>query len=333
VLTILDDASRAVLAVLVTTKLTAAAAILVFRMAVLRFGLPLKLYADRGSMFMSKDFRLGIALIGTYRIPVLPRNPQVRGKIEAYHRTLVLWFVDRLPHQVVIDLVHMQELLEGIIAALYQTHKHRSLQMSPEQSLGNSISPRHIPPSQLIDIFRQEKELKAHRTTGEVVIQKTTYLVPEHLRGQKLTFLIDLPEQAPPLVVEPGSGKRLDLKKAAIRCEDAGDESQPLRWGAGPLQTICDTWSGKPHPQAEAGFGLPEIYVLLTAAAERHVPKTDAEAALIGQMYRQMGPLPKLATEQALKAILAELGPRRPIKTYLEALKLRVQPKTPSHNT
>jgi hypothetical protein len=289
------------------------------------------MYADRGSIFMSKEFRLGLALLGTHRIRVLPRNPEVRGKIEAYHRTLALWFVERLPHQVVIDLEHLQQLFDGIIAVMYQQHWHRSLKMSPEQALANSISPRQIPPSQLIDVFRQEKQLKAHGKTGEVVIQKETYIVPEHLRGERLTFLIDLPQQVQPLVVEPQSGHHLELKKAALRGELLGGENTPppLRWGQGPLQTIYDDWSGKPHPQGEPGFGLPEIYVLLSQATERSVPQTDAEAAMVGRLYRQCGPLPRLATEQAMQAIIGELGPRRPVKTYLEALLRRVQPKAP----
>ena len=77
---------------------------------------------------------------------------------------------------------------------------------------------------------------------------------------------------------------------------------------------------------AEPGFGLPEVFVLLAEVVGRPVPRTDAEAALIQRLYRQMGPLPKRATEAALRALGKKLGKGRPIQSYLDALLVRVSP-------
>jgi transposase InsO family protein len=327
VLSVIDDATRAVLAALVVKTPDLAAAVRVFRAAALRWGLPGSLYVDRASIFDATAFRAGLAQLGSHRIPTRPRNAEARGKIEAYHRVLARWFTDRLASQVVESLAHLQLLLDGVINRLYQPHRHRGLKAAPQQALAGLVSSRSVPPTRLYEAFRQQKRLKAHRKTGEVDIQQVTYLVPDDLRGQRLTFVVDPPGELPPLVVHPQTGTHLSLRRAAIVAEQHEPSSPlpaPVPWGAGPLQAIYDDWRGQRRPLAEPGFGLPEIYALLAAVAGRHVPRSDAEAALVQRVYRDIGPLPRAATETAMRTIATELGSGRPIKTYLDALQRRV---------
>lgn len=92
------------------------------------------------------------------------------------------------------------------------------------------------------------------------------------------------------------------------------------RWGEGHLQALYDAWKGQHRPIAEAGFGLPELFALLQAAVGRAVPRSDAEAARIHHMYRQLGPLPRRATESVVRRIARRLGKGRPLEVYLDAL-------------
>jgi transposase InsO family protein len=329
ILSILDDATRAVLAAIICLHPDLAAAVRVFRMAANRWGLPNSLYADRAAIFDSRPFRMGLAQIGSHRIQTKPRNPEANGKIEAYHRTLGGWFTRRLPKQVVVDLVHLQQLFDAVIYSLYQPHRHRGLKMSPEVALAGRTSNRIVPPTRLIDAFLQKRRLKAHPKTGEVEIGGVTYLVPDDLRGQRLTFLLDPPGDVPPRVEHPASGLHLSLRRAAIKPDDLDaidcqSEQQP-RWGAGTLQALYDNWQGKRRPLAHPGFGLPELYALLAKACGRYVPSSDAEAALVQRIYSDIGPLPQGPTEEAIAAITQQLGPKRPVKTYLDALAQRVR--------
>jgi len=325
VLSILDDASRAVLAALVTLSVNLGVAVRAYRQAALRWGLPQRLYADRATIFDSRAFRQGLAELGAHRIWTRPRNAPVRGKIEAYHRVLGLWFTERLTTQQVTDLVHLQQLLDGMVARVYQPHKHRGLKQSPEEALGGRISSRTIAPTRLYEAFRQEKRLKTHPTTGEVEIEQTTYLVPDDLRNRRLVFLLDPAGEVPPVGVHPESGDHFALRVATIRPEQASADT-PQRWGDGPLQAIYDAWRGQMRPLAEPGFGLPEIYALLAQFVGRHVPETDAEAATVQRVYRQIGPFTRAATEAAFQSIGRELGPGRPLRTYLDSLARRAQP-------
>jgi len=297
------------------------AAVRAFRLAAERWGLPARVYADRASIFDSHAFRAGLADLGAHRIWVKSRNPEVNGKIEAFHRALGAWFVKRLPRQVVVDLMHLQQLLDAVLETVYMTHRHRGLQASPRAALADRTSPRAVSRERLIDAFRERRTLKAHLKTGEVEIAGKTFLVPAELRGQRLVFLVDPDPDVPPLVVEPTSERPLPVERATIRSEDLPPASPPVeRWGPGHLQTLYDAWQGKRRPVAEAGFGLPELFALLEAATGRTVPRSDAEAARIHHVYRQIGPLPRRATEAALADIARRLGQGRPLTAYLDAL-------------
>jgi len=329
VLTVLDDASRATLASLVALTPDLCAAVRVFRLAAERWGLPDRLYADRASIFDSLAFRAGLADLGAHRIWVKPRNPEAHGKIEAFHRVLAAWFVRRLPRQVVIDLAHLQQLLDGVLESVYLGHRHRGLQAPPREVLAGRQSPRAVSRERLVDAFRQRRTLKAHPKTGEVDIGGATFLVPGEFHGQRLVFLVDPDPDVPPLVVEPRTSRPLPLERAAIRPADLPPAPPRVaRWGQGHLQALFDAWQGKRRPIAEPGFGLPELFALLEDALGRPVPRSDAEAARIHHLYRELGPLPRRATEAALRAIGRRLGKGRPLQSYLDALARRVaQPR------
>lgn len=333
ILTVLDDASRATLASLVVPTADLCAAVRVFRLAAERWGLPSRVYADRASIFDSHAFRAGLADLGAHRIWVKPRNPEANGKIEAFHRVLGSWFVRRLSRQVVVDLVHLQQLLDGVLETLYMGHLHRGLKTPPRVALADRQSPRTVARERLVDAFRERRTLKAHPKTGEVELGGGTFLVPAELRGQRLVFLVDPDPAVPPLVVEPGTERPLPVERAAVRPEDLPPaEPRPERWGPGHLQTLHDAWQGKLRPVAEPGFGLPELFRLLEKTAGRPVPRSDAEASGIHRAYRAIGPLPRRATEAAFRAISERLGTGRPIQSYLDALARAVLQTRPKEN-
>lgn len=323
ILTVLDGATRDALAWIISLNADLKAAVRVFRLAAKRYGLPMRVCIDRASIFESHAFREGLADLGAHRIRVRPRNPETNGKIEAYHRSLVLWFTKRLPGQNVVDEAHLQNLLDAVIETLYRDHTHRELGISPRAALAGEISSRAVSPQRLDDAFRIRLEKKSHPKTGEIDLPSGKYLVPEDLRGQRLEFRLDPENIAPPIVVDPVTEKHRSLIRAEVSPRDVNEPKSSERYGEGPLQTLYDHFKGKVRPNAEPGFGLPEIFALLTKCAGRLVPQSDAEASLIHRTYRKIGPLPKIATEKAFAEIERELGKKRPIQIYLDALEKR----------
>lgn len=322
VITVLDGASRYVLACLVVRTPDLSAAVMAFRVAARRWGLPDRVCCDRASIFDSHAFRGGLGVLGVHRIWTRSANPEANGKIEAYHRSLAAWFVRRLRKQVVVDLVHLEQLLLAMVETVYQDHLHRELKATPRAVLRDQGSPRTMGATQLIDAFRATTYKKTHPKTGEVDLHGHKYLVPERLRGRRLRFLIDPAHEADVLVVDPATEAQLPLQP--VRVAPLADAPPRERRGDGPLQKLYDRWQGQIRPLAEPGFGLPELLRLLSTATGRHVPKDAGEAAHVHTNYQRLGPLGRTATERAFREIVAELGHQRPLATYLDALERRV---------
>jgi transposase InsO family protein len=325
IFTILDDCSRAPLAVFAFPAANLRAAICVFRAAARRYGLPLSFYADRASIFDSYAFRSALAELGVRRIKTKSRNAPARGKIEAYHRALIRWFLQELRHQVIHDLDHLNRLLVGLIETVYMNHRHRTLRMSPRQALGGAISERQVSNDRLLDAFLIRTRKKSHPKTGEVDLGENLFKVPKELAGRKLDFAYDLEEPTVAFVEgRDGSRKRLAL---AVEPAQPAAKSAASKRGEGRLQALYDAWQGRSLPLAEAGFGIPELYELFSKHLGRSVPHDETEARLIQDFYRAGGPLSRQATESALKRLFSRLGSDRPLAKYLEALALKINPQ------
>ena len=341
ILSILDDATRFILAALVVVSESLAAAVATFRRAAARWGLPEKFYADRGSAYDADAFRKGLAVLGIHRINTRPRNAPAHGKIEAYHRSLHRWFIAELPHQPVRDLAHLQELLDAFLDRLYHEHVHRELKQTPRAAFADAISPRLVTLARLREAFLIETELKAHPVTGEIRVDGTLFLVPkERLRtGRWVRIGLD-PEapQSPFLVL--GTGLYEPLRPAfppacALSAVPAQAGAPAGRLPATPAQVpptastpepvgaltpLLEQYRGRTLPQARGGFGLPEIYDAFAQAVGRPVPQTEAEATLILDWLRARGPFQPQAFAAALGKVRAALGAGRPLAQLIRAL-------------
>lgn len=319
VVTILDDKTRAVLAAIVVRSPDLAAAVRVFRVAAARWGLPVKIYCDRASIFDSAAFRSGLAELGVHRIRTRPRNARARGKIERYHGCLRGWFIQELRHQRVLSLEHLENLLTGILETVYQDHWHREIRTTPRKALGDATSARQVSLARLERAFFVRKKLTAHVETGEVWVDSLhRFRVPSaSLAGHRVVVVYDpcAPERA---FVEGARGRRRPLLPLFERPSEPAPKT-PER-APGRLQSLVDEYRGRVLPQAEPGQGLPELFTLLGKLVGRDVPQDEAEADAVQDFYRRVGPLPRAPLEAALQRIVRKLGPGRPLEAYVEAL-------------
>jgi transposase InsO family protein len=323
ILSILDDATRFVLAALVVASESLAAAVGTFRRAAARWGLPEKFYADRGSAYDSDAFRKGLAVLGIHRINTRPRNAPAHGKIEAYHRSLQRWFIAELAHQPLRDRAHLQELLDAWLARVYHEHVHRELKQTPRAAFADTMSPRLVTLARLREAFLIEENLKAHPITGEVRIAGTLFLVPrERLRkGRRVRIGRDPEaEHAAFLVLGPGLYEPLPPAFPRPAQPPTPAAAEPV----GALTPLLEQYRGRTLPQARGGFGLPEIYDAFAQALGRPVPSTEAEAALVLDWLAQRGPFQPEPFATALAKVCAALGPGRPLAQILRALDRRI---------
>ena len=330
ILSILDDATRFILAALVVASESLAAAVATFRRAAARWGLPEKFYADRGSAYDADGFRKGLAVLGIHRINTRPRNAPAHGKIEAYHRQLQRWFIAELSHQPLRDLAHLQELLDAFLDRVYHEHVHRELKQTPRAAFADTLSTRLVSLARLREAFLLESDLKAHPVTGEVRVGGILFLVPKErlFKGRRVRIGLD-PEaaHAPFLVLGPGLYEPLPPAFAPPAAPVSNKAPDPI----GPLTPLLEQYRGRTLPQARGGFGLPEIYDAFAKALGRPVPHTEAEATLVLEWLVRCGPFEPQAFAAALAKVLATLGSGRPLAQIISALDRRTCLRADTH--
>jgi hypothetical protein len=103
--------------------------------------------------------------------------------------------------------------------------------------------------------------------------------------------------------------------------------------GSGQLQKLLDLWRGEARPNAQPGFGLPEVFRELATLLGRLVPDSEHEARRILHFYRQHGPLPREAFLAACARTHQALGDGRPLSAYLDDLERQItaQSAKPTH--
>ena len=323
VLSILDDCSRYILAVIIAPTENIQAAVRVFRMAAAKWGMAERMQFDRASAYDSIAFRTGLAILGVHRNWVKARNPQAQGKIEAYHRCLNRWFIHELPAQEVVDIEHLEALLQATIELVYNGHKHRQIKMTPAQALAQRISIRRVSVADLAQAFKVSINAKSHPTTGEVNLPNGLFRVPARYAGRKCVFCYDPVDSHDALLViddkhqiplEPFTKKRpFQDEKTAPKC------------GTGQLQKILDIYRGHSRPNAQPGFGLPEIFRELSGIVGRPVPIDQREAVAIESFFRKNGPFPAAAFREAVAKTGNALGAKRAINAYLQYLDRLIQ--------
>jgi putative transposase len=118
--------------------------------ALLKRGLPKRLYVDNARVFRSRAIMTAAATLGLHIIHSKPYKPQGRGKVERWFQHLRSAFLSRLDLDCVHDLHHLNQLLWAWVEGEYHHKVHSSLDCSPLDKwfdLSEHIQPlpSHIP--------------------------------------------------------------------------------------------------------------------------------------------------------------------------------------------
>lgn len=321
VLSVLDDYSRSVLATVVATSESTSAAVRVVKDAIRAYGLPERFQFDHGSAFDSERFRTGLAILGVHRNFVTARTPEWQGKIERFHGALDLWFIRELPVQEVIDLDHLQQLLVATIELLWNEHEHRGTGQPPSDRLANAVSKRRVSPQELDLAFMMEVAARSDKKTGVVKLPNGKFVVTGREAGTKSLFRFDpddeeraqrLPKNGAPVDLEPFKKRSLPEPKLPVQ----------EKRGSGQLQRLFDTYTGRPN--CEAGFGLPEVFVVISEVVGRRLPSNERDGLLIHGFYKQAGPLLETSFRALCERTKDSIGKGHALEVYLDDLNRRI---------
>jgi len=194
----IDDATRVVPYCAFALTENTQAFLMVFKQALLRRGIPQRLYVDNGANYRSQHLALVCAKLGVALIHARPYQPAGKGKIERWFRTVRAQFVSRLCSADTQNLEALNRKLWAWVEGEYHQAPHRGLEdQTPLDRWAISADQVRLP-DQKIDLdalflFEAKRRVQRDRT---VSLNGTLFEVDAALVGQSVTLRFD--PSAPP---------------------------------------------------------------------------------------------------------------------------------------
>jgi transposase InsO family protein len=240
---LLDDATRVVPFASFALSENTTAFLPVLRQAVMRRGVPLRLYVDNGSAFRSHHLSLVCARLGITLIHARPYQPAGKGKQERFFRTVRMQLLPALGESDVSSLEALNRRLWAWVEGEYHQTPHKGLDgQTPLDAWAMRSSEVRAagPELDLREMFLLEasRRVRADRT---VSLHGFVYEVDASLVGEKVALRFDPAKPGAPVDVWHGGKKieqarRVDtyancfVKRASVegvRLRDLGDDREP----------------------------------------------------------------------------------------------------------
>lgn len=123
----IDDATRVIAAAAFCWAENTAAFLPVLRQAVMRRGVPKRLFVDNGAAYRSKQLALVCAKLGITLIHARAHHPQAKAKIERWFRTVRQQLLTRLSDDDRANLAALNRRLWAWVEGEYHQNPHRGL--------------------------------------------------------------------------------------------------------------------------------------------------------------------------------------------------------------
>ena len=162
-----------------------------FRKAVLKEGLPRRVYFDNGKQYRTKWMDRACAILGIKLLYAKPYSPESTGKIERFNRT-VDSFLDEAALKQCRMLADYNHLFKVWLQECYHTRKHGSLKgASPEVAYRNAKEPlRFVTPETVASAFMRVEQRKVDKS-GCISFSGKKYEVDALLAGRTVDIAYD----------------------------------------------------------------------------------------------------------------------------------------------
>ena len=192
----------------------------VLKQAILKRGLPARLYVDNGSNYRSRHLSLVCARPGIALIHSRPYKPQGRGKIERWFKTVRAQFLTRLSAADAAGLEALNRRLRQWLESEYHQSPHRGLDgRTPLEQwalCGDEV--RFLDPGLDLDdlfLFETQRKVRKDRT---VSLHGVVYEVDAVLAGEKVTLRYDPSAPTGRAIQVWHEGKAIELAKPVQTC-------------------------------------------------------------------------------------------------------------------
>jgi transposase InsO family protein len=154
------------------------------RQALLTRGLPRKLYVDNGPAFRSFHLHQITASLGIALIHAKPYQPQGKGKVERFFRTVRADFLPAVRAKTLNDL---NLALDGWLRDVYHNREHSSTGQTPLGRYAAHCECVRAAPKDLPDHFRQQARRRVAKDRT-VALQGRLFEAPVALIGKQITL-------------------------------------------------------------------------------------------------------------------------------------------------
>jgi putative transposase len=262
--TLMDDASRLITHSAFCLAETALEVEGVLKQAVLKRGVCYRLIVDNGAAYRSESLQGICARLGIQLIYCKPRQPQGKGKLERWHRTLRSQFLSEIElNEGPLPLDDLNARLWAYLEGIYHRAQHDGLMgQTPLDRYQEDLE--HIRPlgplaGQLDEIFQHRVE-RLVRKDGTISYHGRLFEVPYELVGKMVRITVD-PHGRHAMTVENEEGKTIGALT--------------------PLDRLANRHRRRRTPQAETLIApVPPsprpVQTLLELACERHYQKVSS---------------------------------------------------------
>ena len=153
-------------------------------------GIPRSIYVDNGSPFVAAPLLRACAVLGVRLVHSRPGQPEGRGKIERFFRTVRDQFLVEVAARGVADLVEMNRLFAAWVETAYHRRVHSETKATPLERFVAG-GPFAIPtPAQLHEAFLWSEQRTVTKT-ATVSLHANTYEVDAALVGRRVECVFD----------------------------------------------------------------------------------------------------------------------------------------------
>jgi putative transposase len=162
------------------------------RQAIAARGVPTRLYMDNAKIYRSPQLARIAASIGILIVHTPPYQPEGRGKIERYFRSVREQFLANLDPRVLLTLDQLNQRLWHWIDTVYHRNEHSSLQTTPLLRWQRDIEQvRQLPPAtDLRRVFFHRVD-RLVRRDSTFLLQSRFFEAPPHLAGKRIEVRFD----------------------------------------------------------------------------------------------------------------------------------------------
>src|SRR5437588_3092036 len=162
------------------------------RQAIAARGIPTRLYMDNAKIYRSPQLARIAASIGILIVHTPPYQPEGRGKIERFFRSVREQFLASLDPKVLLSIDQLNERLWHWLDAVYHRHEHSSLQTTPLLRWQRDIEQvRQLPPATDLRRLFFHRVDRLVRRDSTFLLKNRFFEAPAHLAGKRIEVRFD----------------------------------------------------------------------------------------------------------------------------------------------